>query len=84
MGDKTGGCPSRTSMRMVKFRIAFVSVLLLAALLWGLAWLFEHPEIFDSCEPVPCPPDVLAEPTTTPPAPGESAAITAIAYRCCA
>jgi len=68
----------------VWFKIVITSVLLLAALLWGVTWLFEHPEVSDPCVQVPCPPDVFTQPTTTPPAPGEPYAITASAYGCCA
>ncbi|WP_067451503.1 hypothetical protein [Nocardia alba] len=67
------------------FKIVFTSVLLLAAVLWGVTWLFEHPEIVDSCDQIPCPPDVFTKPTTTtPPAPGEPYTITSDAYMCCA
>ncbi|MEV4206524.1 hypothetical protein [Nocardia salmonicida] len=66
------------------FKIVITSVLLLAALLWGVTWWFEHPEVLDSCVQVPCPPDVFTEPTTTPSAPGEPYAITSSAYMCCA
>ncbi|MEV0251854.1 hypothetical protein AB0H76_35060 [Nocardia sp. NPDC050712] len=67
----------------MKFKIMFTSVLLLAALLWGVTWLFEHPEVLDSCDQVPCPPDVFTQPTPTPSAPGEPYTITSSAYQCC-